>query len=454
MGASSSEESGEQASDDESEESEEEVRKPLPIANKQGRTMKKISKKGSKHSAQSFSEGGVAQQLQSSPFDLNLLDFTNPSPAMQQQQQSDLMGGQHTQEHASGFEAFDSMEPPMVLQAPQQMQYGLSSMSQQQQPQTMMGSYSQHQQLYMQQQQQQLGGYGIQQPMQHSMQQPMQLMMGYPHQQAPIQGMPMQNQMMQQQLHLQQQQQPTSVQVLSESISYPVVLFQPELCSGLSVNLYYRYGAKPAVYANATCVNIVFKSTSEQFRRIKLTIPSEMKRTPSLDEIPLLTPGQEYVYSVEMVLSGVVEGKKQPLIITCDRGTYNTTWTPEMVDLLSPLAVSTDEFLAARGRLTSFHEVRRAFDVSLLRNHSGDIIAELSNKVRRVMNTRHVSTTQEGEILFASCFRKGMTEEKVLVTITTGIVSDGISQFSIRLNCDNAAFSNTLMDAFKNKIGK
>jgi hypothetical protein len=140
--------------------------------------------------------------------------------------------------------------------------------------------------------------------------------------------------------------------------------------------------------------------------------------------------------------------------MTCDRGTYNATWIPEMVDLLSPLAVSVDEFLAARTKLTSFHEVSRAFDVSTLSSYSGDLISELSNRVRKIMNTRHINTTQEGEIMFASCFRKGMTEEKVLVSITTGIVSDGISQFSIRLNCDNAAFSNTLMDAFKNKIGK
>merc|ERR1719421_512304 len=124
------------------------------------------------------------------------------------------------------------------------------------------------------------------------MQQHMQPMMGYPHQQVPVQGMPMQNQMMQQQMQVSppQQQQPTSVQAFSESYSHPIVLFQPELCSGLSVNLYYRYGAKPAIYANATCVNIVFKSTSEQFRRIKLSIPSEVKRTPSLDEIPILLP--------------------------------------------------------------------------------------------------------------------------------------------------------------------
>ena len=307
--------------------------------------------------------------------------------------------------------------------------------------------------------QQQPGGFGMTPPMQ----QQMQPMMGYSQQQQmqSVQGMPMQNQMqMQRQMQMQmqqqhQQQQAINMQASGESFSHPVVLFQPELCSGLSVNLYYRYGAKPAVYANATCANIVFKSVnSEQFRRIKLTIPSEIKRTPGLDEIPMLSPGEEYVYSVEMVLAGVVEGKKQPLIMTCDRGTYNSSWTPEMVDLLSPLAVSVDEFLAARGKLTSFHEVSRAFDVSMLSCTTSDLISEISNKVRRIMNTRHISTTQEGEIMFASCFRKGMSEEKVLVSITTGIVSDGISQFSVRLNCDNAAFSNTLMDAFKNKIGK
>jgi hypothetical protein len=329
------------------------------------------------------------------------------------------------------------------------MQYGLSNMPQQQQP--MMG-YPQQQQMYMQQQP---GGYGGM--MQQPMQQQMQPMMGYPQQQMQsVQGMPMQNQMMQQQMQMQEQHQhqAMTMQASGESHSHPVVLFQPELCSGVSVNLYYRNGAKPAVYANATCANIVFKSTSEQIRRIKLTIPSEIKRTPALEDIPILIPGQEHVHSVEMVLAGVAEGKKQSLIMTCDRGTYNATWIPEMVDLLSPLAVSVDEFLAARTKLTSFHEVSRAFDVSTLSSYSGDLISELSNRVRKIMNTRHINTTQEGEIMFASCFRKGMTEEKVLVSITTGIVSDGISQFSIRLNCDNAAFSNTLMDAFKNKIGK
>ena len=208
--------------------------------------------------------------------------------------------------------------------------------------------------------------------------------------------------------------------------------------------LLYRNGAKPAIYANATCVMIIVKNNGEQpIRRIKLTIPSEIKKAPQIEEIPMLSKGQEYTYTMEMVLQGF-EGKALQINATSDRGTFNAVFTPETSDLLSPLVLSPDEFLAARSKLTSFHEVSRVFETSSILSSSSEIVSELISRVKKVINTRHVVTTSTSDIYFGSCLRKGMTEEKVLVSIS---IQGG--QFTVRLNCDNAAFSNTLMDVFK-----
>lgn len=244
---------------------------------------------------------------------------------------------------------------------------------------------------------------------------------------------------------MQQPQQPMMAQQQGGALvqeylsSHPVLLFQPELCGGLAVTLSYRNGAKPSIYANATCVVITVKATSENIRRIKLTMPSEIKRTPALEEIPALAPGQEYTYSIEMVLQGF-EGKKQSIILTCDRGTYNSTYAPELADLLTPLPMSTEEFMAARSKLTSFHEVTRTLEGASLGS------AEVVDRVQRIINTRLIASTPAGEIQFASCFRKGMAEERVLVTVSTQ------AGLSIRLNCDNAAFANSLLDIFGKKM--
>merc|ERR1711998_376002 len=167
--------------------------------------------------------------------------------------------------------------------------------------------------------------------------------------------------------------------------------------------------------------------------------PNEIKRTPALEEIPALAPGQEYTYQVEMVLQGF-EGKKINIDATCDRGTYHSTYTPEMSDLLVPMGVSVDEFMAYRSKLTSFQEVCRSIDGISMSP------LELTDKVHRIINTRHITTTSSGELLFASCFRKGVTEERVFVSLNL------LAGLSIRLNCDNAAFANSLLDVFSKKI--
>ena len=235
-------------------------------------------------------------------------------------------------------------------------------------------------------------------------------------------------------------QQP-SLGAVTDCLSHPIPIHLPDLCSGLSVTMFFRNGAKPAIYANACCVVVVVRNTSEQpIRRIKLTIPSELKKTPQLEDISSLSKGQEHSFILEIVLQGY-EGKQVPIIATCDRGTFNAVYVPEVSDLLTPLVTTPEEFLAARSRLTSFHEVTRVFEMAAMS------CEELCVRVKRIINTRHVQSTPSGDVYFASCLRKGMTEERVLVTISM------TSQFTtVRLNCDNAAFSNTLMETFKKKL--
>merc|ERR1711871_886619 len=307
-----------------SEESEEEVRKPLPIMKRQqGRIMKKVApKKQSSASTFSTTTSQPPGDNQNSPFDLNLLDFTGPST---QQQTADRVT---VEENMSSISAMDA---PADIPPPQQMQYGLmqQQFGMQQSPMMQQGMMGMGHVGGMGMGQMggmgmgQVGGTGMGQigvmGMGGMMQQPMQSMGGQPMGSMGAMSMqPMQtlygetagqsNVMMMPQQQMMMPSQGNSV-LPREFVSYPVTLFAPELCSGLAISLMYRNGAKPSIYANATCVMISVKATSEGIRRIKLTIPNEIKRTPALEEIPALAPGQEYTYQVEMVLQGF-EGKK------------------------------------------------------------------------------------------------------------------------------------------------
>jgi hypothetical protein len=237
--------------------------------------------------------------------------------------------------------------------------------------------------------------------------------------------------------------------LVPEPLSDPKILFSPELCNGLSVILFYRNGAKPAIYANASCIQLCFKNVGEHaIRRIKLTIPTEIKRAPQIEEISFLGVGQELKLSLELVLHGF-EGKQTPITLTCDRGSFNSVFTPLISELLVPLVITPDEFISSRNKLNNFHESSKSFEIASLQLNAPDASTEISNRIKRIINTRHVLTTSSGDILFASCFRKGMTEEKILVT-----VSFSSTQFLLKLNCDNAAFGNTLMDLFKTSFLK
>jgi hypothetical protein len=49
-----------------------------------------------------------------------------------------------------------------------------------------------------------------------------------------------------------------------------------------------------------------------------------------------------------------------------------------------------------------------------------------------------------GELMFSACSRKGMMEEKALVTVVT----DG-ENATFRFNCEDAVLSTSLVDVFK-----
>jgi hypothetical protein len=158
--------------------------------------------------------------------------------------------------------------------------------------------------------------------------------------------------------------------------------------------------------------------------------------------------GQEIKIPVELVLQGL-EGKSYPVTVTSDRGTFNATFSVEMVDLLIPLVITPDEFMLAKGKLTGFQENSRTFDASLLPSISTDLLSELCTRIKRTINTRHVQTTPAGEALFASCNRKGFNEEKVLISVA---VSG--SEFNIKLNCESPTLCTSLMDILRKSLSK
>ena len=106
--------------------------------------------------------------------------------------------------------------------------------------------------------------------------------------------------------------------------------------------------------------------------------------------------------------------------LRCDKGTFSGSFSPESWELLIPFAITPDEFLATRSKLAGFQETSKVFPISCLGDLSGsggDPLQEISSRVKRLINVRHVQTTPMGEVYFASCARKVLSEEKVLISV-------------------------------------
>jgi hypothetical protein len=250
-----------------------------------------------------------------------------------------------------------------------------------------------------------------------------------------------------------QQQQQGAVPAVDELTESKQIL-RPELGGGLSVSIVFRYGVTAVAFAGANCTYIILKNKSDHpIRRIKIGFPADLRKTP-IEDVAMLAPGQELKIPAELVLTSQAS-KQMKIDIRSDQGTYTGTFTPETYDISYPLInMTSSDFEGLRKRLSGFSETSKSFPLSCLGLSSVANISNISNisnieveliiRIKKIINAFVVQGAGVGEMMFASAYRKGMAEEKIL--ITTVVDSENVT---VRFNCDDALTCTSLVDVFK-----
>ena len=107
-----------------------------------------------------------------------------------------------------------------------------------------------------------------------------------------------------------------------------------------------------------------------------------------------------------------------------DLGAFVGTLSPEGWEILFPLTLSSTDFASHKRRLSGLQMASKSFPLLSILPASAergafDTEMELINVVKKMLNTFLVQVAGVGELLFAGCSRKGMMEEKVLITVTS-----------------------------------
>ena len=129
--------------------------------------------------------------------------------------------------------------------------------------------------------------------------------------------------------------------------------------------------------------------------------------------------------------------------IRSDMGAFVGTLLPEAWEVLFPINISPQEFLTLKKRLGGFGEASKSFSLDSILSSSSPLSPsggpsgpsgggvsggrrdaafaemELIQRVKKMLNVFLVQGAGVGELLFAGCSRKGMMEEKVLITVTS-----------------------------------
>ena len=158
-------------------------------------------------------------------------------------------------------------------------------------------------------------------------------------------------------------------------------------------------------------------------RRIKLGFPADLRRT-ALEDVQLLSPGQEMRFPMEVVLAGAA-GKSFRLDIRTDKGAYAAQLTPEPWELVTPAAMSPTDFDTFRQRFSGLGESVKTFPLSSLglgASAAGGVAAvelELVSRFRRLVNVHTVQGPGYGELMFAGSKKEMGKEERVLLSAST-----------------------------------
>lgn len=229
-----------------------------------------------------------------------------------------------------------------------------------------------------------------------------------------------------------------------EKLSQPRFILKPETGGGLSVNLVYRRDCNAVAFAGASCIYLTVKNHKEYpQRRVKINFPNDLRKT-TIPDIPVLNPGQEVVFPVEIVLFNHAS-KQVKLDIRSDQGAYVGILTVNEWDLICPNIISTNDFEACCQRLKGFGETLKTYTYDQLGiTYSEDLENILFQKISREYNFYVVQGLGVGELLFAGVVRKGYLEEKVYLTV---LIQE--SNMSIRLNCEEAVMAAGFLDDLK-----
>lgn len=137
-----------------------------------------------------------------------------------------------------------------------------------------------------------------------------------------------------------------------------------------------------------------------------------------------------------------------------DVGAFTGGFLVEAWELLSPLVISKEEFEILRKRLTGFNEGKKSFALSAMGIPSGidDGIDGAVVAARKLLNMQAIHSDLNQAYL-ASTLKKGMSNERVLMTISTVSATAGgardSSRLEVQVNCDDPLVCTSLLDGLK-----
>ena len=147
--------------------------------------------------------------------------------------------------------------------------------------------------------------------------------------------------------------------------------------------------------------------------------PAELRRT-AIDDVALLSPGEETRLPMEIVLTGAA-GKTFRLDVRSDKGAYTGQLAPEPWELLSPASMSAADFEGYRRRFSGLGEDSKTFPLAALGLLAGASVAaveqEVAARFRRLFNLYTVQGAGCGEMLFAGSKKEMVKEERVLLSV-------------------------------------
>lgn len=217
--------------------------------------------------------------------------------------------------------------------------------------------------------------------------------------------------------------------------STPIQLLNPSICGGLSLTLSFFHGATSHLVANAAMTQLTFSNQGQQtFRSLKISLPSNIPKT-TIEEIPLLKPGESADIAMEIALAGQ-QGKSLRCEVRSNNGTYTANFQPKVEDLLSTWASpSKRDFEALRSKLGGFSASSKTYSCSEVKLTGGveDMEESIIKRLRAKSNLSVVQGPGKGEIMLSALSRSSPEADGDRILMTISIKDKAVK---LQVNCD------------------